>query len=42
MPGFSQMEEEIAKSQVGKLTEAIQHLQEIVAKMELQAMSSTP
>jgi hypothetical protein len=36
------MEEEIAESQVVKLIEAIQQLQVRVAKLELQAVPSTP
>jgi hypothetical protein len=36
------MEEEISESQVGKLTTTIQQLQERVAELELQAVSSTP
>jgi hypothetical protein len=40
--GLAQMEEETAKSQVGKLVEAIQQLQERVAELELQEVSSTP
>jgi hypothetical protein len=35
------MEEETFESQVGKLAEAIQHLQERVAELELQAVPST-
>jgi hypothetical protein len=35
------MEEETAKSQVGKIIEAIQHLHARVTELELQAMSST-
>jgi hypothetical protein len=36
------MEEETIESQVGKLAEAIQQLQERVAELELQAVPSTP
>jgi hypothetical protein len=42
VPGLEQMEEETTESQVGKLIEAIQQLQERVAELELQAVSSTP
>jgi acyl transferase domain-containing protein len=35
------MEEETAEIQVGKLAEAIQQLQERVAELDLQAVSST-
>jgi acyl transferase domain-containing protein len=35
------MEEETTKIQVGKLAEAIQQLQERVAELDLQAVSST-
>jgi hypothetical protein len=38
---LAQMEEETIESQVGKLTEVIQQLQERVAELELQAMSNT-
>lgn len=41
MLGMAQMEEETTESQVGKLAEAIQQLQERVAELELQAMLST-
>jgi hypothetical protein len=41
MPGLAQMEEEIAKRQVGKLSEAIQQLQAKVAEIELQVVPST-
>jgi hypothetical protein len=36
------MEEETTASQVGKIVEAIHQLQERVAELELQAVSSTP
>jgi hypothetical protein len=36
------MEEETTESQVGKLAEAIQQIQERVAELELQEVSSTP
>jgi hypothetical protein len=39
--GLAQMEEETADSQVEKLVEPIQQLQERVAELELQAVSST-
>jgi hypothetical protein len=42
MLGLKPMEEETDESQVGKLVEAIQQLQERVAKLELQAVPSTP
>jgi hypothetical protein len=35
------MEEEIYESEVGKLIEAIQHLQTRVVEIKLQAMAST-
>jgi tetrahydromethanopterin S-methyltransferase subunit B len=41
-PGLAQMEEETIESQVGKLAEAIQQLQERVAELELQLVPSTP
>jgi hypothetical protein len=39
---FTQEEPESTAIQVGKLVEAIHHLQERVAELELQAVSSTP
>ena len=36
VPGLAQMKEETTESQVGKLTEAIQQLQERVVKLEMQ------
>jgi hypothetical protein len=42
MSGLAQMEEDTTKSQVGKLAEAIQHLQEGVAELEIQAVPRTP
>jgi hypothetical protein len=36
------MEEDLVESQVGKLVEAIQQLQQRVAELELQAVPSTP
>jgi hypothetical protein len=42
MSGLTHIEEDTVESQVEKLIEAIQHLQERVEKMELQAVLSTP
>jgi hypothetical protein len=39
--GLEQMEEDPVESQVGKLVEAIQQLQQRVAELELQAVPST-
>jgi hypothetical protein len=41
MPGLAQIEEDRKESQLGKLAEAIQHLQARVEELELQAVSST-
>jgi hypothetical protein len=40
--GLEQMEEDPVESQVGKLVEAIQQLQQRVTELELQAVPSTP
>jgi hypothetical protein len=40
--GLAQMEEETAKSQIVKLAEAIQQLQERVEELEIQAVPNTP
>jgi hypothetical protein len=40
MSGLAQMEEHPVESQVGKLAEAIQQLQQRVTELELQAMPS--
>ena len=42
MPVLAYMEEDTTESQVGKLVEAIQQLQERVAELELQAVPRTP
>jgi hypothetical protein len=41
MTSLAYMEEHLVESQVGKLVEAIQKLQQRVAELELQAMSRT-
>jgi hypothetical protein len=42
VPALSQMEEETVESQVEKLVEAIQQLQERVVELELKAVPRTP
>jgi hypothetical protein len=39
---LEQLEEDLVKRQVGKLVETIQQLQQRIAKLDLQAVPSTP